>query len=106
MTEPTPITVTIPHKLGVAEARRRIDDGFGQLEKQFGGSLAQVERRWDGDRLVFSARALGQTLRGWMLADATEVRIEVLLPGLLGMLAGKIKGGLQKQGRILLEHKK
>ncbi len=102
----TPITITIPHKLGAEEARRRIDEGFGKLEKQFGaGGLAEVEKRWKGDRLSFRAKAVGQIVSGWLDVAATEVRMEVYLPGLLGMLAGKIRGGLQKQGQILLEKK-
>jgi hypothetical protein len=102
----TPITITVPHKLGAVEARQRIDDGFGQIERQFGGNLANVEKRWSGDRLDFSARVLGQELKGWMLVAASEVRMEVLLPGILGVIAGKIRGGLQKQGQILLEDKR
>lgn len=102
----TPITLTVPHRLGATEARRRLDEGFSQLERQFGaGGLAQVERRWEGDRLVFQAKAVGQTVSGWMQAGPDEVRMEVLLPGFLGVIASKIRGRLQKQGQLLLEKK-
>lgn len=102
----TPISITVPHRLGVAEARRRLDEGFGQLERQFGaGGLAALEKRWAGDRLEFSARAMGQAVSGWMEVGAAEVRMEVLLPGFLGAIAGAIKGRLKKQGTLLLEKK-
>lgn len=32
-----PVTVTIPHELGRAEARKRIEDGIGRLGHQFEG---------------------------------------------------------------------
>jgi hypothetical protein len=33
------------------------------------------------------------------------IRLEVLLPNLLAMMAGKLKGRLQKEGQLLLEKK-
>jgi putative polyhydroxyalkanoate system protein len=101
-----PITVDIPHALGRAEARRRIDKGFGRLEAQLGaGAMARVERRWEGDRLSFSAQALGQMMTGRLDVEDQSVRIELDLPGFLAALAGRIKGRLQKEGQLLLEKK-
>ena len=42
---------------------------------------------------------------GPVFVDVGEeaVRLEVVLPGFLAMIAGKVKGSLQKQGQILLE---
>ena len=33
------------------------------------------------------------------------VRLEILLPNLLALMAGKLKGRLQKEGQLLLEKK-
>ena len=100
------INISVPHRLSVAEAKHRLDTEFGQLERQFGaGGLAQVERRWVGDRLVFSARALGQIVSGTMDVLVGEVRMEIVLPGFLGTIAGVIKGRLKKQSQLLLEKK-
>ena len=102
----TPITVEVPHRLGAAEAKHRLDTEFGQLERQFGaGGLAQVERRWVGDRMTFSARALGQLVTGHMDVRDDHVRLEVVLPGFLGAIAGAIKGRLKKTSTLLLEKK-
>jgi hypothetical protein len=100
-----PITMTIPHQLGVAEARRRIEDGFEQLGAQVPGGLANVQKHWTGDTMTFSAVVMGQTISGTLAILATAAHLEVLLPGLLGMIAGKIKGQMQKQGTLLLEKK-
>jgi hypothetical protein len=99
-----PVTITIPHQLGKAEACTRIADGFGQLEAQMAAaSVTNMRKAWSGDRLNFSAQALGQTLNGGIDVGERDVRIEVELPGLLGMFANKIAGKLRQQGTLLLE---
>jgi putative polyhydroxyalkanoate system protein len=101
-----PIIVEIPHGLGAAEAKRRIDQGFARLAEQIGGQrIAQVKRKWAGDRLAFSVGVLGQAISGEVLVMTELVRIEVQLPPLLSALAGGIKPRLQKQAQVLLEKK-
>jgi len=101
-----PVTITIPHHLGRAEARRRIEDGFGRLALQFGGAHASLTQNWSGDRMAFSAQAVGQTIDGWLDVLDDSVRLEVVLPGVLGMIADQLKGRVQKEGRLLLEKRK
>jgi len=101
-----PLTVEIPHDLGLQEARRRIESGFERLEHQFGGGgLAKVEKRWSGDRLSFQAQVLGQHLSGRLDVLEQVVRMELDLPPFLAMIAGSLKGRLQKEGQLLLERK-
>ena len=101
-----PLTVEIPHDLGLQEARRRIEAGFGRLEHQFGGGgLARLEKRWSGDTLSFQAQVLGQTVTGRLEVMASLVRMELDLPPFLAMIASSLKGRLQKEGQLLLEKK-
>ena|SRR5436190_13682443 len=100
-----PMTVTIPHQLGRDEARRRIEEGMSQFVQQVGGMAQDYRQSWSGDRLNFSARVMGQGITGAIDVLETAARIELVLPGLLGMMAGKIKGRLQQEGQILLEKK-
>ena len=101
-----PLTLEIPHDLGLQEARRRIETGFGQLEHQFGGGgLARLEKRWSGDTLSFQAQVLGQTISGRLEVMAALVRMELDLPPFLAMIASSLKGRLQKEGHLLLEKK-
>jgi putative polyhydroxyalkanoate system protein len=98
------VTVTIPHELGREEARKRIEAGFGDLSRHLGG-LGAVTRNWDGDRLSFAFAAMGQAVSGYVDVADRAIRLEVLLPNLLAMMAGKLKGRLQKEGQLLLEKK-
>jgi len=98
------VTVTIPHELGRAEARRRIEAGFDDLSRHLGG-LGGVSKTWDGDRLSFAFAAMGQAISGSVDVADRGIRLEVLLPSLLAMMASKLKGRLQKEGQLLLEKK-
>lgn len=100
------ITVNIPHDLGRAEARRRIDKGFADFSQHMGGMAANlVSKSWDGDRLNFALSAMGQGISGVIEVGEAVVKLEILLPNLLAMIAGKLKGRLQKEGQLLLEKK-
>ncbi|MDB5477343.1 MAG: polyhydroxyalkanoic acid system protein [Phenylobacterium sp.] len=98
------VTVTIPHELGRAEAHRRIEAGFDDLSRHLGG-LGGVSKRWEGDRLTFAFAAMGQAIAGAVDVADRGIRLEVLLPNLLALMAGKLKGRLQKEGQLLLEKK-
>jgi hypothetical protein len=99
-----PLTITIPHQLGKAEARRRIEEGFGKIEQQLsGGGKASVDKSWDGDRMTFSALAMGQSITGALEVLEDSIRMDIVLPGILGMLAGKVRDRVQKEGQLLLK---
>ena len=57
-----PVVVNIPHELGRAEARRRIDEGVGRLTSQI-GAVGELQKAWEGDTLAFSLQAIGQKRR-------------------------------------------
>jgi hypothetical protein len=101
----TPITISIPHQLGRAEARRRIEAGFAKIVHQFPGSGGAYSECWDGDRLTFSVGAMGQTVSGVVNVLDAAVMMEIELPGVLGMIASGLKGRLQKVGQLLLTKK-
>ena len=100
-----PISLTIPHQLGRAEARKRIDEGFADLSRHLGGSAGALDKRWEGDRLDFSLTSMGQSITGHVAIEDAVVTVEVLLPGFLAVIAGKVRGTLQKEGQLLLTRK-
>ena len=99
-----PVVVNIPHELGRAEARRRIDEGVGRITQQF-AQMGDVKSTWEGDTLRFALTSMGQEVTGRIDVADQDVRLEVVLPGFLAMIAYKVKGQLQKQGQVLLEDK-
>ncbi len=101
-----PITVTVSHRLGKAEAMRRLKDGFAQTHGQLGGLITLEQETWEGDTFRFRMRALGQTASGSIDVLEDAVRIEVTLPWLLAKAAQRLLPILQKQTGLLLENKK
>ncbi len=103
-----PITVNLPHKLGRAEARRRIEDGFGKMRSQFGGGMGAMfsfQENWEGDRLLFEGGGLGQKISGRLDVRDDSVEIQVDLPEMLAAIADRITGTLKQEGQKLLEKK-
>ena len=96
-----PVSVSIPHELGKAEARRRIDEGVGRLTAQI-GAVGEIKQAWEGDLMRFSLQAIGQTVTGTIDIREHEVLLEVYLPGIFAMIANKVKGRLRNEGQILL----
>jgi Putative polyhydroxyalkanoic acid system protein (PHA_gran_rgn) len=100
----TPITISIPHQLGRIEARRRIEASFAKLVHSLPGSGGACNERWEGDRLIFSAAAMGRTVVVTVLDAAVTMEIELL--GVLGLMAGGLKGRVEKVvGQLLLTKK-
>ena len=97
-----PIEVDLPHQLGKEEARRRIANNVHTLQDHIPGG-ANVQTDWSGDQLNLDVQAMGQQVAATIAVHERNVHLKVLLPGMLGMLAGPIQAALQKKGDILLE---
>ena len=95
--------VNIPHKLGAAEAKRRLKGRISTLaEKIPGGAGAHITERWDGDRMHFSATAMGQEISGSIEVLDSTVRLELALPAFLEAMSGMIRGPVEQAGQKLL----
>lgn len=97
-----PIEIDIPHKLGMAAARARLDAGIGKLGGMFPGG-GMVTHHWQGDTLHFTVQAMGQTIASRLEVFAERVHATVDLPPLLALFAGRIRDKLQREAPKLLE---
>ena len=103
----TPIQFDLPHSLGQAEARRRIENGVGNLKDHIPGGSADVASRWEGDTLHLTIGAMGQSVDAQVAVHDSHVRCHVLLGGMLAMLAGPLEAALKRKGNdLLLEDKR
>lgn len=101
----TPIVVIIPHRLGKAEASRRLREGLRRAPMGFAHLLSIKPVTWDGDRVTFQARTLGQTAAGSIDVLEHELRLELTLPWFLEKLANRIMPALRREATLLLEKK-
>ena len=97
-----PVVVDIPHELGRAEARRRIEEGLGSLTGQI-SVVGEMTHSWQDDVLSFALLAIGQTVSGTITIEERNVRLEVRLPGIFAMVANRVKGRLRDEGQLLLQ---
>jgi len=102
---PRPVVIEIAHELGRTEAHRRFKNGFGRIRDQLGVGMIDLEERWEGERLHFSAGALGQSVAGRVDIMERSVRIELDLPWALAAVAEGLQRRVRKAGMLLLEEK-
>jgi hypothetical protein len=101
-----PITVSIPHALGMIEARRRIAQGFSGIQTNSSlvlGSFLSMEQRWEGDSLHFDAVGLGQKLSGRLDIRPNSVELLIDLPEIIALLADRFVAALKTGTQKLLE---
>ncbi len=96
------MTLSIPHQLTRAEAKRRIQDKIGQLRQRHGAMVTHVHESWTGDAMAFSATGMGQSISGRLTVDDHAVHLTVALPWLLSMLAKGIQPRVEQEFRQLL----
>ncbi|MBY0525964.1 MAG: polyhydroxyalkanoic acid system family protein [Gemmataceae bacterium] len=100
------MTLSIPHQFTREEARRRIQGQMGQLRTQSGGLIAQVDERWTGDTMAFTALVLNTPINGQMWVEDRLVRVEVDLPWFLQAIGTTLGKALETRTRAMLENRK
>jgi hypothetical protein len=96
-----PLVVSIPHRLGREEACRRLKHGLTRAAASV-PVLRVDEERWEGDRMIFRVRAMGQAATGHVDVEEDHVRVEVTLPWLLQRFAEVAQTAIKNRGRLLL----
>jgi len=103
ITATEPVTVTISHRLGRDEAKRRIDGGLGTIRQELAQFVKSLDYTWENYRLDFRATAMFQTITGRIEVYEEFVKVELGLPRLLHMVAKTIAGRIEKTATALLE---
>jgi hypothetical protein len=99
-----PLVVSIPHSLGREEAMRRLKTGLSRAASSV-PVLSVDEERWEGSRMIFRVRAIGQAAAGHVDVAEDHVRVEVLLPWLLQRFAEVAQAAIRSRGNLLLTRK-
>lgn len=100
-----PIDVSVPHKLGREEAKRRIAANIGSLQNHIPGGAA-VTSAWVGDRLDLGISAMGQSVEASITVEDAQAKVHLELAGMLGMLAAPIAAAIKAKAPDLLEDRR
>ena len=87
---PAPLVVSIPHRLGRDEAVRRLKNGLTRAATSV-PMLKVDEERWDGDRMIFRVRALGQAASGPSMSPTIMCKWKWFCPGCCSALRKRRK---------------
>jgi hypothetical protein len=98
-----PMVVTISHRLGREEAKRRIAGGLDAIRADVARYVKTLDYCWTDNRLDFRAVAMLQTITGRLDIGDDFVRVELGLPRLLHLVARTIAGRIEQRASALLE---
>ena len=93
-----PLSVTIPHSLGAAQAKRRIAEGVESLRQQYASQITRADIAWQGERAELQVGALGQVIMARIDVQEDHLNIEVDLPWLLQKFARPLETFLARTG--------
>jgi hypothetical protein len=98
-----PLIVSIPHRLGRQEAKRRLDSGISRIGPELAGLVSTLDHSWEGDMLNFRAVAMWQTISGRLEVLDDAVRIEIDLPWMMRLIGDTIMKQVRGRGVAMLE---
>jgi Putative polyhydroxyalkanoic acid system protein (PHA_gran_rgn) len=100
---PQPLIVSVPHRLGREEAKRRVDAGIGRLGPELGAVVGGLDYSWSADTLNFRAAAMWQTITGRIEVLEDAVCIEIDLPWVMRLLGNTITDQVRGRTVAMLE---
>ena len=92
---PNSIVITVPHRLGAAEAKKRIAEQMEILRRDYLDKIAHSEAVWNGDTADVRVVAFGQTVTGKVSVMSDALQIEVNLPWFLAALTRPVQNVLK-----------
>jgi hypothetical protein len=98
-----PLIVSIPHRLGRQEAKRRLDSGISRIGPELAGLVSTLDYSWAEDTLNFTAVAMWQTITGRVAVLDDAVRFEIDLPWLMRLLGDTVGRQVRERGMAMLE---
>ena len=103
----SPVTIDVPHRLGKEGAKARLRAKVGDLPAHIPGGMATVTSDWPApDVMQLGVTALGQTVDARLTVEETLVRVELVLPAMLGFFSGMIAAAVKEGGTKMLDDKR
>jgi putative polyhydroxyalkanoate system protein len=91
---PKTISITLPHDLGAAEAKRRVQEQMDRLCAEYVDKIGRSQVNWTGDTATFDVSALGQNASGSIAIFPDSLKVDVQLPWIMAALTNKVQGFL------------
>jgi hypothetical protein len=89
--------ITIPHSLGAAEARRRVETHLQAYRAQFARHIDDVVERWENNTLYLDVKARGYRGNGSIEVGDSEVTLEGGLPLFAKAFESRIRAAVVRE---------
>ena len=96
------IDLSVAHKLGQEEAKKRIASLMADSRTRFAGKVSNVAESWNGYVDAFSFEAMGFAVNGKLEVQPTQVLIEMNLPWAAYPFKARIQEEILTHARELL----
>jgi hypothetical protein len=97
--------VRVPHSLDPDEVRRRLDAAVVRARDDYADKVGAIDASWQDDgRLALNLDVMGMSIDSSVEILPAELIVQLQVPGMAGLFAGKIKSGIeQRLGGLLGE---
>ncbi|NIJ08187.1 hypothetical protein FHS31_001804 [Sphingomonas vulcanisoli] len=100
-----PLTIDVPHRLGKQAAIERLKSRIGELDRHLPGG-GKATSHWVSDNVMaLEVIAMGQTVSARLEVEDALVRVQLVLPAMLGFFSGMISSAVREGGAKVLEDK-
>ena len=96
------IKLSVPHKLGADEAKRRVTKLISETREKFGHQVSDVRESWDGNRGDFGFKAMGFNVSGNLQVQPATVDVEIQLPFAALMFKSRVENEISNKAKELL----
>ncbi len=87
----------VPHQLGQEEAAKRIRGFLEKVKHRYQNQVSDLHEEWVENRLDFSFKTYGFSIKGQMHVEPAEVRFEAQIPFAAMMFKGKIEQTIREE---------
>ena len=98
-----PIVITVEHHATKQEVLRKLKSSFGDIHAQIAPYVSSITEDWTDSGVEVRVVALAQPITSSIEVDERSVRIEVRLPGLLGIFGGLLASRVKRGATLLIE---
>ena len=92
------LEVRVPHGLSPDEVRRRLDDALVRARSQYADAVGQIDAEWENEnRMKIQLAVMGMNFDGSVEILVEELLVQLELPGMAQLFAGRIREGIEER---------
>jgi len=92
------LDIRVSHGLDQQDVRRRLDAAVERARRDYADQVSRLEATWESEQcLAVEAVVLGMSIDGTVAIEPGQLVIRIEVPGMLSMVAGQIRKGIEER---------